>query len=180
MNTFRQSIGQVYSGKELVRSGWKRVGVTSPETVSSHSHGMLVLAVMHSDALVKEYQGLILQRLYELCIVHDLAETDPEVGDITPHDGISKQQKFTLEKKAISKISGRLETHRMLELWEEFESETTTEAIVAKQLDVLDMLTQASLYAEQQGVNTQEFFESSRQKITSTVLNNFLNRFLEQ
>jgi putative hydrolases of HD superfamily len=35
-------------------------------------------------------------RLQKICLVHDLAES--VVGDITPHDGVSKEKKRELEE----------------------------------------------------------------------------------
>lgn len=39
-------------------------------------------------------------RLMKMCLVHDLAES--VVGDITPHDGVSKEEKRQLEEVSLT------------------------------------------------------------------------------
>ena len=83
--TLKQLLQEALLLKELDRSGWKRVGVENPESVAAHTWGMcwliLVLAPHEIDQL----------RALKLAIIHDLAEA--RVGDITPHDGVSKAEK---------------------------------------------------------------------------------------
>jgi putative hydrolase of HD superfamily len=51
---------------------------------------MSMLVFMIADPTVNK------DRLIKVCLVHDLAEA--EVGDITPHAGISKEDKRKLEE----------------------------------------------------------------------------------
>lgn len=60
----------------------------------------------------------------KMALVHDLAES--VVGDITPHCGISKQEKEIRERKAMREITSLLEDCEMadeiVDLFEEFEA----------------------------------------------------------
>lgn len=83
-----------------------------------------------------------------MSIVHDLAESI--VGDITPYDGryspvmvvdevyvgVSKDEKYKLEEKAIKEICSTLGDSAVgkdiLDLWAEYEAGSTPEAILVK------------------------------------------------
>ena len=54
--------------KDVLRTGWVRSGVESPESVAAHSWGMAVLALKLCPS------ELDLLRVLQLCLVHDLPE----------------------------------------------------------------------------------------------------------
>jgi len=132
--------------KDVVRAGWIRAGVKQPESVAAHSWGMAMLATQ----LCPEH--LNLQRVLELCILHDVAEVI--VGDITPHDGIETSVKHRLEMDAIRKMGIDAE-----EIFTEYEQQVTEESQFVRYLDKLDMALQAEIY-EGQGLDLNEFKRS--------------------
>ena len=129
--------------KDVVRAGWIRAGVKQPESVAAHSWGMAMLATQ----LCPEH--LNLQRVLELCILHDVTEVI--VGDITPHDGIETSVKHRLEMDAIRKMGIDAE-----EIFTEYEQQVTEESQFVRYLDKLDMALQAEIY-EGQGLDLNEF-----------------------
>ena len=129
--------------KHVVRAGWIRAGVKQPESVAAHSWGMAMLATQ----LWPEH--LNLQRVLELCILHDVAEVI--VGDITPHDGIASSEKHRLEVEAIRTMGIDAE-----EVFAEYEQQLTEESQFVRYLDKLDMALQAEIY-EGQGLDLNEF-----------------------
>jgi len=136
--------------KSVARAGWLRVGVDAPESVAAHSWGItwLVLQLCPLD--------LDLQRALALAVLHDLPEV--QVGDITPHDGISKAHKHTLEAKAARDLfSGRPDLHA---LWLDYAEHQSPEARFVRDLDKLDMALQALLYAHA-GADTAELVASA-------------------
>ena len=88
------------------RTGWVKSGISGPESIADHMYRMSMLAMLITDAtvdrnrLVKSKYMLFLRRycyeFLEVCLVHDLAESI--VGDITPHCGVSKEEKRNLEE----------------------------------------------------------------------------------
>ena len=80
--------------KGVIRAGWIRAGVENPESVAAHSWGMAMLATQLCP------EDLNLQRVLELCILHDIAEV--RVGDITPHDNIAPEEKHRQETVVFS------------------------------------------------------------------------------
>ena len=132
--------------KGVIRAGWVRAGVQNPESVAAHSWGMALLATQICPP------DLNLQRVLELCILHDIAEV--RVGDITPHDGVTPEEKHRLESKAIEEM-GINAAH----IFAEYEAQETPESQFVRHLDKLDMALQAEIY-EQQNLNLTEFKKS--------------------
>ena len=124
--------------KTLKRAGWVRCGVGDCESVAEHSFGVALLALVASDAQLNR------ERCIELAMVHDLAESI--VGDLTPADAVSPQEKFERELEAMQRLSKLLGDERILALWEEFESAATVEAQFVRDLDVIEMAWQANEY----------------------------------
>ena len=141
--------------KHVLREGWVRAGVDSPESVAAHSWGMSILA-MHlcPDDLDK-------MRVLEMCLVHDLPEV--EVGDLTPHDDTSTKSQD--EHNAMLKLAPQ-----WIDLFEEYEAGITEEAKFVKYLDKLDMALMARIYEDSQGLNLSEFIASAREVIGETNL----------
>jgi len=138
---------EYYRLKNLLREGWCRIGIDRPESVASHSWGMAMLALVHCPDELNKLQVL------KLAIVHDLPEV--EVGDITPHDGITARQKTELEQSAAK----RLLFGELYELWCEYRDNETAEAKFVHRLDKLDMAIQAIAYENVK--DTTEFIDSA-------------------
>ena len=135
--------------KSLPRTGWIQNGVSNPETVASHSWGMSLLAMKLCP------ENLDLSKVLQICIVHDLPESI--VGDITPYDGVSKEDKKKMESDAMKNIAPEF-----LELWEEYENQTSEEAKFVKRMDKLDMSVQAMIYKKQLAMDSETFIESAK------------------
>lgn len=131
--------------KDLARAGWRRVGVAAPESVAAHSWGVAFAALLRCPPHLNREKVLI------MAILHDLAEV--RVGDITPHDGISKAEKHRLEHAAMAELL--LDHPELLALWHESETRQSPEACFLKEMDLLDMGLTAQHYAPQ--YNTTEF-----------------------
>ena len=129
--------------KDVIRAGWIRAGVENPESVAAHSWGMALLATQLCP------DELNLQRVLELCILHDVAEV--HVGDITPHDNVTPEEKHRLESEAIQKMG-----IEAAEAFAEYEAQQSAESRFVRYLDKLDMALQAEIY-EGQNLDLSEF-----------------------
>ncbi|KAK2890275.1 hypothetical protein Q8A73_018575 [Channa argus] len=103
-------------------------------------------------------------RCIKLALVHDMAECI--VGDIAPSDNITKAEKHRREEEAMRHLSGLLPEGLKQEiygLWEEYETQSSPEARLVKQFDLLEMILQAHEYEEIEGTpgRLQEFFDST-------------------
>jgi len=141
--------------KHVLREGWVRAGVQSPESVAAHSWGMSVLA-MHLCP-----ENLDRMRVLEMCLVHDLPEI--EVGDLTPHDDTSTKSED--EHLAMNRLAPQ-----WIDLFEEYEAGLTEEAKFVKYLDKLDMALMARIYEDSQNLDLSEFIASAKEFIGETNL----------
>ena len=135
--------------KDVVRAGWVRAGVQNPESVAAHSWGMAMLATQISP------EELDLKRVLQLCILHDIAEV--KVGDITPHDNVSTEEKHRLESEAINSMGIDAK-----EIFDEYEAQNTPESQFVRHLDKLDMALQAEIY-ETQNLDLNEFKKAAQE-----------------
>ncbi|XP_049850757.1 5'-deoxynucleotidase HDDC2-like [Schistocerca gregaria] len=119
-----------------------------------------------------------------MALVHDMAEAI--VGDITPDDDICEQEKRELELEAmqtfcLSHFLGE-QSHaakEFLELWQEYEEDSTVEARLVKQVDKLEMALQAYVYERDQSANLDDFFASAKSKLHNEIFKDWLARVLK-
>jgi putative hydrolase of HD superfamily len=136
--------------KELKRAGWVRVGIPDPESVAAHSWGVALLALLRCPP---EFDR---GKLLAMAVLHDLAEV--RVGDLTPNDGVPREEKHARERAAMHAMLA----HRpdLLALWEEAEACATPEARFLKALDRAEMGLQALRYMTH-GIDVSEFRTSA-------------------
>jgi len=136
--------------KHLDRSGWLRIGVDRPESVAAHSFGVALAALVHARP---EHD---LGKLLAMAILHDLPEI--VVGDLTPFDGVSRDEKRARENVALDVL---LSSHPDLRaLATELERNESAEARLIHDLDKLDMDVTAEVYAAR-GHDVAEFHASA-------------------
>jgi putative hydrolase of HD superfamily len=136
--------------------------VPQAESVADHSWRVAALCM-----LLQQESSIDITKAMEMAILHDLAESI--IGDIAPFDNISKDEKKRLEHDAISYISdvlrnasGNTSDCHLLQVMEEYEARESATAKAVKDLDLLDMLIQATEYEERYGhINLQDFFDGT-------------------
>jgi putative hydrolase of HD superfamily len=162
--------------KKTKRTGWIRNGISSPESIADHMHRMAMIAWMIDDP------NLDRNRLIKMTIVHDVAEAI--VGDLTPDDPVSKEEKAQLERQAMKQLVDTLgqteHAKEMLELWEEYEEGITEEAVVCKDIDKFEMILQAYEYEKEHQVVLQSFFDSTYGRFKHPKLKILVNQLYER
>ena len=153
--------------KTTPRTGWVNHGVDAPESIADHMYRMSLMAMVAARTMPDLDQA----RCVNLALVHDLAEA--LVGDITPHDPVTKEEKARMESDAMKKIrdvlGAALGGEEIEALWHEYEDQVTDEAKLLKDLDKLEMIMQAGEYERAQGKDLSQFFESTAGKFTTPV-----------
>lgn len=152
--------------KALPRAGWVRKGVPSPETVASHSWGVAWLVL----ALAPE--GVDLGKALAYATLHDLAEV--RVGDITPVDPVSPEEKTRREREAIAGLAAAVGRPGLAAQWDAFESGTDREALLVRELDKLDMALQALAHHEAGRAGMREFVDSADRAVRDPALRPFI------
>lgn len=132
--------------KNVIRTGWKKWNVKRErvESVAEHIFGVQMLAI----AMKSEYEyDIDIMKVIFMLAVHELGEI--VIGDLTMFE-ISKEEKAKREKEAVHKIlCGLLDGKEIENLFTEFDSHSTKEAMFAYQCDKLECDLQSKLYDEE-------------------------------
>lgn len=146
----RETLGWAAGLRDVDRAGWKRVGIDRPESVAEHTFGVALACLLLAPPELDR------AKLLAMALLHDLAEID--VGDLTPYDGVPRDEKKRLESQAIER---RL-AHRpdLVALFHEAEEGTSPEAAFLAHADKLDMGVMAERYRAL-GYDTSEFLRSA-------------------
>ena len=131
-----------------VRSGWDKnhwdVKSSRIEKVSEHVIGTLGLAIG-----ISEYYDfdINLDDVLEILAIHEIGEIF--IGDITPFDGISEQEKKQQEHNAMKQVLGNLVIrNHALKLLCDFDDKRTIDARFAYLCDKLEADIQAKVYQD--------------------------------
>ncbi|KAF0975194.1 hypothetical protein FDP41_005947 [Naegleria fowleri] len=157
--------------KHTLRTGWVDCKVQHPESIASHMYRMGIISM-----LTRNQPNIDTDKCIKMSLVHDLSEAI--AGDITPHAGVSKEEKYRLEREAIERMRSTLlegvndtdkeseeyiqTVNEMLNLWQEYEDGTSPEAIIMKDIDRFDMVLQALEYETEQNLHLKTFYESTK------------------
>ncbi|XP_039115551.1 5'-deoxynucleotidase HDDC2-like isoform X2 [Dioscorea cayenensis subsp. rotundata] len=121
--------------------------------------------------IAPDIPGINRDRCVKMAIVHDIAEAI--VGDITPFDGVSKLEKSRMEKEALDHmcklLGGESRAKKIVELWTEYEENSSPEAKIVKDFDKVEMILQALEYEKEQEIDLDEFFQSTVGKFQTDV-----------
>ena len=165
---FSEIIGKL---KVVKRSGWiSHVGIAEPESVADHSYRCAVLAMCIGDFVDADTKKLI-----KMLLLHDIQEVI--VGD---YDSYAKEKMGTSRVKSQERIAAKDTLSRLpaklkrkyVSLWREFEDQTTSEAILANDIDKIEMIMQALEY-EKEGYDSRKldaFWTSVQGKIKTPVI----------
>ena len=135
--------------KHSIRTGWDRnhwnISAPRVERISEHVASTMYLVL----ALKSEFpHDIDYQKVLKMLSIHELGETI--IGDITPFDNITKEEKKEMEHIAIYDALGNLTSKEELyNLLLEFDEGTTKEAKFAHYCDKIDADLQSKLYEDQ-------------------------------
>ena len=130
---------------EKKRSGWdsKHFDVSGKvETVSDHVYSTMRLA----DAINKHYNlDVNIDKVLKMLLVHEFGEI--LIGDITPFDNVTVEEKESIEhiafKNVVSMLSDKKELYSLMK---EFDEHNTKESKFAYMCDKLESQLQAKVY----------------------------------
>ena len=122
--------------KEKIRSGlllWK-VKKERLESVAEHIYGTCILAI----SIDSEYQlNINLDKVLKMLVLHELEEVI--IGDITPFDNISSEEKLIRGREAVKLVlKGLVKKDEYEALLEEFNAHYTNESKFAYMCDKLE------------------------------------------
>lgn len=133
--------------KNKIRSGWKvwNIDRERVESVAEHIYGTCILAI----SIDSEFElNVDIYKVITMLVLHEIEEI--KIGDLTPFDKITKEEKRRIGKKAVEEILSTLDKKvQYIQLIEEFENMETKESIFAKMCDKLEADIQCKLYCEE-------------------------------
>ncbi len=133
--------------KDMLRSGWKvwEINRERLESVAEHIYGACILAI----AIDSEFEMKIdLKKAILMLVIHELEEI--KIGDLTPFDKVTKEEKRKIGKEAVCEILKDLtKGQEYVDLIEEFEEMQSKEAQFCKMIDKLEADLQVKIYCEE-------------------------------
>ena len=146
--------------KTIKRSGWVRCEIPEPESVADHTFRCAFMAMILGDEMEVDTGKLV-----KMALLHDIAEA--VVGDITPHDGITREEKSEKEEEGIEQLLGGLpNSGPYFALWREYEEGKSMEARLAQNIDCLEMAMQAVEYQDiYPDIDLSEFVTNAQEQI---------------
>lgn len=134
--------------KYKIRSGWDKthwnVSKERLESIAEHVYGTCILAL----CIDSEFKtNLNIDKVIKMLVLHEIGEV--VIGDITPFDNITPEEKMKKEHKAMKDVIGDLvNQEEFLSLLFEFDEKKTKEAIFAHHCDKLEADIQAKVYQD--------------------------------
>ena len=134
--------------KYKIRSGWDKshwnVSKDRVESIAEHVYGTCILAL----SIDSEFKtNLDINKVIKMLVLHELGEVI--IGDITPFDNITPEEKMKKEHEAMIEVIGDLvNQEEFLSLLFEFDEKKTKEAIFAHHCDKLEADIQAKVYQD--------------------------------
>lgn len=133
--------------KYKIRSGWdnKHWNVKGRrESVAEHIYGTCILAI----AIASEFDcDINLEKVVKMLVLHELGEVI--IGDITPFDNVSPEEKMRIEHAAIIDVVGDLIARdELISLLFEFDEHKTKESVFAYHCDKFDAVAQSKIYQD--------------------------------
>ena len=185
--------------KQKERTCWINWNVSGRrESIAEHISSAQALAwALYSE--FDEFSEYNIEHVIALLSVHEEAES--KIGDITPYQGITPEEKAKIEREAFVSICEKLKRgDKILALFDEFEAKETPEAQLAYLCDKLDCDLQAFLYSFEERCSIENatykivsnpdiqeiikngaqsvwdvFYETDKNKYKGTLLEDFFN-----
>ena len=163
--------------KKISRQGWiNKLSLDNPESVADHTYSMAVIGMVISD--LENYNS---EKIIKMILLHDLAES--KIGDITPEQ-LNKEKKNELENNVFNKIIKNLPNlikSQYLQIWQEYQENTSLESKLVHQIDKLEMVLQAKIYKKDghSQEKLEPFFESAKTDITDPKLKELFTKIIE-
>ena len=145
--------------KNLPRTGWRFQGIKDGESVADHCYRVSLLSMILADLLTTHGVCLDTEKVMRMALLHEVAEA--RIGDV-PFPAlkyIPEDVKENGEKAAVESMFEEFGTvgEKYIEIWEEFEGNTSVEGQLVRAADKLELMIQAYEY-EKVGYRTLDKF----------------------
>ena len=134
--------------KYKIRSGWDKkhwnINSEGIESIAEHIYGTCILAI----SLDSEFElNMDMEKVLKMLTMHEIGEV--LIGDITPFDEITLQEKAEIEHKAMKEVLGDLvNKEELFSLLLEFDEHNTKESKFAYLCDKIEADIQSKVYQD--------------------------------
>lgn len=166
LQSFVELYQRIHDLKVLPRTGWLLAGVADPESLADHTCGVALSALFLAEQINSDPASealaapLSVERVLSLALIHDLAEsvlTDlPRRSTAVLGEPVKHQAEATVMARLLADLPQG--PHYRI-LWQEYVEQTSPEARLIKDVDKLEMVSQALHYAARGHRTLHEFWE---------------------
>lgn len=166
--------------KTTPREGWRRKGIANGESIADHMYRMSIITMFAPPSLNVTH-------CTRMALIHDMAEA--LVGDITPVDGVPKEEKSRREATTMDFLTGRLlgnfngglNGEKLREIWQEYEDGKTPESQFVHDIDKLELVLQMLEYERaNKGIKNLSEFTYVAEKIITPEVKAWCNEVLRE
>lgn len=128
--------------KNVIRTGWKEVGISSEriESVAEHVYGCLVLAI----GIESEHKlGLDMLKVFKMIVIKELQKVNLD-KEFTPAGNIDKKEEA--RQTVISLLGYLADKDELMALFDEVESKNSKEAMFVYRIIKMESDLQAKIY----------------------------------
>ncbi len=165
--------------KRIKRTGWVRIGISNVESVAEHVYRTALLC-----SLLTQDKKINHKKLLEMALIHDIGET--VTSDIRWEEGKkvvgSESAKRELESGVIQEVFRPLDVGEYyINLWKEFDTQSSSEAKLLKQIEKIEMAIQALEYEEvgNDSDSLNQFFENADKYVKDADLKKLLKSVIK-
>lgn len=131
--------------KNVIRTGWTEVGISSDriESVSDHIYGTLILAI----GIDSEYNlDLDMYKVMKMIMIKELEKVNL-MKEFTPREYPSVEERKENARKTVLDITnGLIKKQELVELFDEYQKQETNEAKFSLKVSKLESDLQAKIY----------------------------------
>jgi len=149
--------------KNLPRTGWRFQGIKDGESVADHCYRVSLLSMILADLLKTHGVSLDAEKVMRMALLHEVAEA--RIGDVPfpALEYISEDVKENGENTAVKSMFDAFGVvgEKYIDIWEEFESNTSVEGQLVRAADKLELMIQAYEYEKIGYRNLDKFWTNS-------------------
>ena len=149
--------------KNLPRTGWRFQGIKDGESVADHCYRVSLLSMILADLLKTHGMSLDAEKVMRMALLHEVAEA--RIGDVPfpALEYISEDVKENGENTAVKSMFDAFGVvgKKYIDIWEEFESNTSVEGQLVRAADKLELMIQAYEYEKIGYRNLDKFWTNS-------------------
>jgi putative hydrolases of HD superfamily len=169
--------------KREKREGWRRFGITGGESIADHMYRMSIMTMIAPASLSSR---LNIAHCTKMALVHDMAEA--LVGDLTPVDGVPKEEKSRREAETmdyicislLGKVNGGENGASIRKIWQEYEDSETDESHFVHDIDKVELILQMVEYERTHDTLDLSEFSWVEKKIVLPEMKDWAREILEE